>query len=128
MLATVQRPAFKPRSHFEMAVIGHGDATDGDLLELTVSGVLDNEMSMRFSTALHEYLRDGWHRLLVHMPGVTYIGSAGITALLVTKKRLERLRGQFGICDLTPQVESVLERSRLLNLLRCDPERFRAGC
>jgi stage II sporulation protein AA (anti-sigma F factor antagonist) len=127
MLATVQRRAFKPLSPFEMAIVGKADAANGDLLELTVSGVLDNEWSMRFSAALHEHIRDGWKRILVHMPGVTYIGSAGITALLVTKKRLERLRGQFGICELSPQVESVLERSRLLNLLRCDPERFRAG-
>jgi stage II sporulation protein AA (anti-sigma F factor antagonist) len=128
MLATVQRRAFKPLSPIEMAVVGEADEANGDLLELTVSGVLDNEMSLYFSTVIDEHLRNGWKRLLLHMPGVTYIGSAGITALLVTKKRLEQIAGRFGICDLTPQVESVLERSRLLDLLRCDPERFRAGC
>ena len=128
MLASVQRRAFEPLSHLEMAVGSEAGNANGALLELTVSGMLDSETSMRFAAALHEHIRDGWKRILVHMPGVTYIGSAGITALLVTKKRLEQLQGEFGICDLTSQAESVLERSRLLDLLRCDPERFRAGC
>jgi anti-anti-sigma factor len=100
--------------------------SDGDLLELTVSGALDNESSMHFRAAIDEHVRDGWHRILVHMQGVTYISSAGINVLLDTKKRLEQLEGLFGICTPAREVEDVLARTQLLDFLLCEPDQARA--
>jgi anti-anti-sigma factor len=100
---------------------------NGDLMELMVTGVLDNESSTHFRDAVDERVREGWHRILVHMQGVTYISSAGISVLVMMKKRLEQLQGQFGICAPTPEVERTLSLTRLLDVLRYDPEQARAA-
>lgn len=100
-------------------------SSQGELLELTVKGVLDNESSMHFRNSIDERVRDGWHRIVVHMQGVSYISSAGIGALMAAKKRLEQLKGTFGICSPTPDVERILSQMRLLDVLLCDPEQAR---
>lgn len=101
--------------------------TSGDLLELTVRGVLDHDSSIHFRDEIEACARDGWHRILVDLGGVTYLSSAGIAALVTAKQRLDGLSGLFGIHNAAPQVEQVLHLTRVLNLLRCDPERARAG-
>ncbi len=101
-------------------------SSEGDLLELTVTGVLDNQSSMYFRQSIDDHVRDGWHRILVHMQGVSYISSAGIGALVSAKKRLEQLKGLFGICGLTPEVQRVLSLVRVLDGLLCDPQQARA--
>jgi anti-anti-sigma factor len=103
------------------------EKSEGDLLELTVTGVLDNESSMHFRKAIDDHVRDGWHRILVHMQGVSYISSAGVGALVSAKKRLAQLEGLFGICGLTPEVERVLSLVRVLDGLVCDPQQARAS-
>lgn len=101
--------------------------SSGDLLELTVRGVLDHDSSIHFRDEIEACARDGWHRILVDLGGVTYLSSAGIAAFVTAKQRLDGLSGLFGIHNATPQVEQVLHLTRVLNLLRCDPERARAG-
>lgn len=101
--------------------------SEGDLLELIVSGALDNESSTHFRAAIDEHIRDGWHRILVHLPGVNYLSSAGIGVLVAMKKRLEQLHGHFGVCELTPDVELILSQTKLLDVLRCDPGLIRAA-
>lgn len=101
--------------------------SDGDLLELTVTGVLDNDSSTHFRTSIDDHVRDGWHRILIDVQGVTYISSAGIGALIAAKKRLEGLKGMFGIHALTPEVQRILSQTRVLDMLVCDPEQARGG-
>lgn len=100
--------------------------SDGSLLELIVSGAIDNESSLHFREAIDEAVRDGWHRIVVRMQGVQYISSAGISVLVAAKRRLEQLQGHFGLCELTPEVRLVLQQTKLLDRLLCDPELLRA--
>lgn len=98
----------------------------GDLLEVTVQGLLDHDSSVHFREEIESSVREGWHRILVDLSGVTYLSSAGISALLSAKKQLDHLSGLFAIHSAPPQVEQVLNQTRLLNLLSCDPHRVRA--
>jgi anti-anti-sigma factor len=94
----------------------------GVLLELVIRGVLDNDSSVHFRDEIESSAREGWHRILVDMSGITYVSSAGIAALLTAKRFLEGLQGLFGIYNVTPEVEQILSLTRLLGVLRCDPE------
>ena len=102
-------------------------SSQGELLELKIEGILDNESSVHFRNCIDDYVRDGWHRILVDMQGVSYISSAGISALLAAKDQLGQLKGFFGISAPTPEVERVLAQVRLLKVLVSDPEQARAG-
>lgn len=93
----------------------------GDLLELVVRGALDNDSSNHFREEIESSAREGWHRILVDMSGVTFLSSAGMAALLAAKQQMDRLNGLFGIHNVTPHVEQVLNLTRLLDRLRCDP-------
>jgi anti-anti-sigma factor len=97
------------------------------LLELTLRGRLDNDSSLYFREEIEASAREGWHRILVDLSGVTYLSSSGIAALVDAKKRLDRLAGLFGIHNASPEVEQILRLTRLLEMLRCDPGKARAG-
>jgi anti-anti-sigma factor len=97
-----------------------------ELLELRLTGPLDNESSRHFQETIHETVREGWHRILVDLQGVHYLSSAGIGALLSAQKQLAQLKGFFGIANPTPDVMRVLSQVRLLDKLLCDPKRIRS--
>jgi anti-anti-sigma factor len=99
--------------------------SSGDLLQVMIRGMLDHDSSMHFREEVESWMRDGWHRILVDLGGVTYLSSAGIAALVAAKQRLEGLNGLFGIYNATEQVEQVLSMTRLLDKLRCDPHHVR---
>lgn len=101
--------------------------SQGDLLELTVQGRLDNDSSVYFRDEIETCAREGWHRILVDLNGVTYLSSSGLAALVDAKKRMDRLSGFFGIHNASPQVEQILRLTRLLDTLRCDPQKARLG-
>jgi anti-anti-sigma factor len=100
-------------------------SSQGDLLELTVRGRLDNDSSVYFREEIETCAREGWHRILVDLGGVSYLSSSGIAALVAAKQRLDRLAGFFGIHNATQQVEQILRLTRLLDALRCDPQKAR---
>jgi anti-anti-sigma factor len=102
-------------------------SSQGDLLELTVEGRLDNDSSVYFREEIEAAAREGWHRILVDLNGVTYLSSSGIAALVDAKKRMDRLSGFFGIHNASPHVEQILRLTRLLDTLRCDPQKARSG-
>lgn len=101
--------------------------SSGDLLEIVVEGVLDNDSSVYFRSEIEASAREGWHRILVDLSGVTYLSSAGISALIASKQQLDRLNGLFGVHSAGPQVEQVLRLTRLLETLQCDPELARSS-
>jgi anti-anti-sigma factor len=101
--------------------------SQGDLLELTIRGRLDNDSSVYFRDEIETCAREGWHRILVDLGGVGYLSSSGIAALVDAKKRMDRLAGFFGIHNASADVEQVLRLTRLLDMLRCDPQTARKG-
>ena len=98
---------------------------NGDLLELKLSGALDNDSSIHFQNAIDDEIQEGWHRFLIHMEGVDYVSSAGISAMLAVQKSLLQLDGFFGICDPTQEVQVILSQVRLLDRFLCDPQEAR---
>jgi anti-anti-sigma factor len=99
--------------------------SQGDLLELSVVGRLDNDSSVYFREEIESSAREGWHRILVDLSGVTYLSSSGIAALVDSKKRLDRLDGFFGIHNATSAVLQILSLTRLLDKLECDAQKVR---
>lgn len=98
---------------------------NGDLIELHVQGLLDNNWSGQLSSAVEDAIRQGMHRLLIDLSGVTYLSSAGIGVLIHAQKQLQSIQGFFGISKLSPECQQVLKLSGLLNKLVCDPEQIR---
>lgn len=101
--------------------------SSGDLLEISVKGVLDNDASMHFRDEIDACTRDGWHRIVINLKGVRYLSSAGIAALIAAKKQLDQLNGLFGIHDVTPHVATILRQVRMYDTLVCDPQIARAA-
>lgn len=101
--------------------------TTGDLLIMALSGLLDNDSSVHFRDEIESCKRQGWHRIVVDLGGVTYLSSAGIGTLLTARKQLTQLNGLFGIFNATPEVETVLRQVRLLETLSCDPQTAQAA-
>jgi anti-anti-sigma factor len=102
-------------------------SSQGDLLELSLRGRLDNDSSVYFREEIETSAREGWHRILVDLSGVTYLSSSGIAALVDAKKRIDRLAGLFGVHNASPEVEQILRLTRLLDMLSCDPLKARSG-
>jgi anti-anti-sigma factor len=102
-------------------------SSQGDLIELTLRGRLDNDSSVHFREEIESCARDGWHRILVDLNGVEYLSSSGIAALVEARQRLDRLAGLFGIHNASPAAEKILRLTGLFDTLRVDPHRARAG-
>lgn len=98
---------------------------DGDLIELHLQGVLDNNWSGQLSQAVDDAIRQGTHRLLIDLSGVTYLSSAGVGVLIHAQKRLQSIQGFFGVSQFSPQCREVLKLSGLLKLLECDAVKVR---
>lgn len=92
----------------------------GDLLEIQLTGMLDNDSASHVTRAVEEALRHGSHRVVLNLSGVSYLSSAGIAALLYAHKQLQAIRGFFGVCDPSPQVREVLRLTGLEKRLVCD--------
>jgi anti-anti-sigma factor len=99
----------------------------GDLLELSLRGRLDNDSAVYFREEIESAAREGWHRILVDLSGVNYLSSSGIAALVDARQRLERLAGLFGIHNASPEVEKILRLTGLFNKLSVEPRKALAS-
>ncbi len=97
-----------------------------ELVVLAISGSLDNDSSVYLQDAIDEVVREGVHRIIVDLKAITYLSSAGIGALLATKKQLDRLDGFFGVYSPADDVERVLRQTRVFDQLICDPDVVRS--
>src|SRR5262249_14671636 len=99
---------------------------DGGFVELRVRGMLDSTWAHHLSSAVDDAVRAGGHRVLVNLAGVTYLSSAGISALLNIQEKIAAVQGVFGACNPSPQVRQVLKLTGLERvLLRDDADAVR---
>jgi anti-anti-sigma factor len=98
---------------------------DGDLLQMHAEGRLDNETSVLLRQTVEDAVRQGYHKILLNLSQVTYLGSPGIAILLHCYKQLQSIQGTFGVCDPSPFVEEVLEHTKVGTILICDPDTMR---
>jgi anti-anti-sigma factor len=89
----------------------------GDVLDVRVSGRLDNHWSAPFDDAIEEMIREGAHHLRVDLTGVTYLSSAGIGALMKAYRDTTSLQGSFVISAASDRVRTVLKMVELEALL-----------
>ena len=95
--------------------------TNGDLLEIRVSGRLDNEWAGSLSAAIDEAVRLGSHSVVLDLVGVSYISSAGIGALVRSYKQFQAIRGSFAIGTASPEVTEVIRLTGLTKMLLSEP-------
>jgi anti-anti-sigma factor len=89
----------------------------GDLLNVRVSGRLDNYWSESFDEALDEMVREGAHHLRMDLSGVDYISSAAIGVLVKIYRNVGKLQGSFVISAASDRVRSVLRMVALESVL-----------
>lgn len=93
---------------------------NGNLVELELVGLLDNNSAGHVAGAVEDVVRHGAHRVVLNLQGVTYLSSAGIAVLVRWHKELKALRGLFGVCDPSPQARDVLRLTGLEKMLVVD--------
>jgi anti-anti-sigma factor len=96
-------------------------AADG-WLELTIEGRLDGSWADHLDAELTEIVREGNHRLLLDLQGVRFLSSAGIAVLVKSYNQLTAIKGRLVIGSASAQVRTVLEITRLADLLMLRPD------
>jgi anti-anti-sigma factor len=86
-------------------------------LELAVEGRLDGYWADHLDASLAESVRDGYHRLHLDLSQVVFMSSAGIAVLVKFHKQLDAIHGRLVVVKLSAQVRTVLEITRLADLL-----------
>ena len=86
-------------------------------LELIIEGRLDGSWADSLDAELAETIRAGHHRLRLDLSGVRFISSAGIGVLVKSYNRLTAIKGRLVIGVASAQVRTVLEITRLVDLL-----------
>lgn len=86
-------------------------------LELIIEGRLDGSWAETLDAELAETVRAGHHRLRLDLSGVRFISSAGIGVLVKSYNRLSAINGRLVIGEVSSQVRTVLEITRLAGML-----------
>lgn len=89
----------------------------GDVLEVRLTGRLDNHWSEPLDEALAEMIREGAHHLRLDLSGVNYLSSAGIGVLMNAYRDTIALHGSFRVTAASDRVRTVLELVALDSLL-----------
>lgn len=77
----------------------------------TVTGRLDSESSPELERVLAAVPDDG--RVVLNLPELGYVSSAGLRVLLALVKRLGPRSGHLALCSLTPAVRQLLNLTGL---------------
>ena len=86
-------------------------------LLLGVDGRIDGYWSDHLDVALDEAVREGHHRITLDCEKVNFISSAGIGVLMKHHKELSHIGGAFVLVNASQPVRTVLQISRLSELL-----------
>jgi anti-anti-sigma factor len=90
-------------------------------LELIIEGRLDGSWAESLDVELAETVREGHHDLRLDLTGVRFISSAGIGVLVKSYNRLSAIKGRLVIAAASTQVRTVLEITRLAEMLMQPP-------
>lgn len=84
---------------------------------LRISGRLDGYWADHLQQNLAETIREGHHHIRLELSDVGFMSSAGIAVLMKAHKQLQRIDGSLVVIRPSPQVRTVLELTRLDNVL-----------
>jgi anti-anti-sigma factor len=85
--------------------------TDGGAGTLELSGELDTHTAPQLADRLAELTAGS--RAVLDLAGVTFISSAGLSAILNAQRRLEQSSGSLTVSNPTPSVERMIALSGL---------------
>ena len=86
-------------------------------MELQIRGRLDGYWADHLNQRLTETIGEGHDRIRLDLSGVSFMSSAGIGVLMRCHKQLQRIDGSLVVTRPSPQVRTVLEMTRLADLL-----------
>jgi anti-anti-sigma factor len=88
-----------------------------DVVEMQVTGRLDGYWCDHLTAALSDAIREGSHQIRVDCAQVTFLSSAGVSALVKCYRELARINGTFRVVNPSDRVSTVLRLTRLDTLL-----------
>src|SRR4051812_6152769 len=92
-------------------------AVNGAFLDMQLSGRLDGYWADHLNRALADVVRAGHHRIRLDCSALSFISSAGIAVLLRFRKELARIDGVFYVVSPSKAVATVLQLTRVSDLL-----------
>ena len=111
-MTMVHLPDCCPRAALTAEFLGSGAAA----APLAVHGEIDSDNVDHLAHLLSAACAASPGRLVIDMAGVTFLGSAGIRALMIAQAGAEADGGQLVLRDPRPLVHRVLELSGLLEV------------
>ena len=92
---------------------------NGTTLTLAIVGRLDASNAQELTSTLNSSL-DGVKELIFDFSGLKYVASAGLRALLMAQKRMNK-QGSMKICHVDETVMEVLEMTGFADLMTIEP-------
>lgn len=84
-----------------------------------VSGEVDMASVGALRTLLRDLMVDGSSHVLVELSGVSFMDSAGLAALVATRKHARVLQGSFGLIAPSKQVSRLLSLTAMDKVFPC---------
>ena len=103
--------------------------TEGDVLVLELVGRLNSAVSAQLEKQIRMMARDknqSVSGILLDCNQLSYISSAGLRAFLSGAKEVQKNRGHFALCNLSPSVQEVFEVSGFIDILNVRESRDQA--
>src|SRR6476661_5554607 len=88
-----------------------------DIVEMQVIGRLDGYWCDHLTAALSDAIHEGSHHIRVDCAQVTFLSSAGVSALVKCYRELTRINGTFRVVNPSDRVSTVLRLTRLDTML-----------
>ena len=98
------------------------ETKEGSTYYLYLNGRLDANWHAHLEEIIELTIRKGEHHIALHMQEVNYISSAGIRSLIINKKKLHAIEGNFFITSPSQCVEETLTLAGLEALLTIPEE------
>lgn len=103
----------------KVSIRNNGDITIADLEGRLVAGVGDEVLR----SAMKEFINAGRDKILLNLAGVSRIDSSGVGELVASIKRAERAGAIVKLVKIAPEVQHILNLSRILPLFDfCEDE------
>ena len=84
---------------------------ENQVLIVKVEGRLDGTNAQEFQSDLAGAIAEEDRAVLLDFEQLSYISSAGLRAILITAKSLERRKAEIAVCSLSPSLLEVFQIS-----------------
>ena len=82
-----------------------------DVLILMPSGRIDSANADEFQESLSAVIDDQQNAVIADLQDVSYMGSAGLRAVLIVAKALRKRGARFALCSMTPTIKDLFKVS-----------------